>query len=264
MLSDIQKLLPYHPWQNTILYFDVIDSTNTYCKTLAAEGAPEGTVVLADHQTGGRGRLGRSFSSAAGMGVYMSVLLRPNCLPEELMHLTCATGVYASIAIEHAVPSVIAPKIKWANDLVMGTKKIGGILTELSIDTTTRKVEWVVIGIGINCCQTTADFPEEIREIACSLDIAPAGRVSLIAELICQMHAMRQELFTKKCSIMEAFRSRCVTIGKQISIVRGDQVQHGTAISVDPDGSLQVILEDGSEAKISSGEVSIRGMYGYL
>ncbi len=263
MIQQIQRFLPGdHPWQNQILWFDSIESTNTHAKQLARDGATEGTVVIADHQTGGRGRLGRSFSSPAGLGIYMSVILRPDCLPEELMHLTCATGVYASQAIESATGK--APRIKWANDLVLSDRKMGGILTEISVDPASRKVEWAVIGIGINCCQEITDFPEEIRSIACSLKMPRQDRALLMAQLIRSLHTMSQELFMKKTTIMENFCSRCITLGQQISIVRGDLVQHGTAITVNENGALLVRLDDGHEAWVSSGEVSIRGMYGYV
>ena len=162
MLSEIQKNLAGHPWQDRIIWLDSIDSTNTYAKKLAREGAPEGTVVIAAHQTGGRGRMGRSFSSHAGVGIYMSVILRPNCLPEELMHLPCAAGVAAGDAIANVTNRI--PSIKWTNDLVLHKKKLGGILTEFSVDPLTRNVEWAVVGIGINRCQTV--FPEEIKQIA--------------------------------------------------------------------------------------------------
>lgn len=264
MLCEIRNYLSDHPWKDQICWFDTIDSTNTYAKGLAAEGAPEGTVVMADHQTGGRGRLGRNFSSPAGMGIYLSVILRPDCLPEELMHLTCAAGLYACLAVENAAATTLPPRIKWANDLVIGNRKLGGILTEISVDPASRKVEWAVIGIGINCCQRPEDFPEEIRDIACSLRMEPSDRSVLAAELIRQLHRLRQDLLTEKNLIMECFYSRCITIGKRISIVRGDQVQHGTAISVDYDGALEVLLDDGNEVSVSSGEVSIRGMYGYV
>ena len=263
MIDQIKSFLPgEHPWQNQILWFDSIESTNTHLKHLARAGAPEGTVVIADHQTGGRGRLGRTFSSPAGLGIYMSVILRPDCLPEELMHLTCATGVYAVKAIEKATDK--RPQIKWANDLVLGNRKLGGILTEISADPITRKVEWAIIGIGINCSQQAEDFPEEIRDIACSLNIAPQERFSLMAQLICQLHTMRQELFFKKNAIMEDFCSRCITLGQDISILQGDQVQHGKAVTVDSDGRLLVKLHNGGDIWVSSGEVSIRGMYGYV
>jgi len=262
MLCEIQKHLPGHPWQDKIQYFDTIDSTNTYAKGLAADGAPEGTVVIADHQTGGRGRLGRSFSSPAGMGLYLSVILRPNCLPEELMHLTCAAGVAASDAV--AAVTDRCPGIKWTNDLVLGKRKLGGILTELSVDPNSRKVEWAVIGIGINCCQQTEDFPPDIRDIAVSLGLSPTARSQLAAALIETLFTMNCYIFTQKAEIMEQFRSRCVTVKQEISILRGEEVRHGKAIGVDDEGALLVQYPDGSIGIVSSGEVSIRGMYGYL
>lgn len=260
MLAEIQKRLAEHPWQDKIIWLDTVDSTNTYAKELARNGAPEGTVVIANQQTGGRGRLGRSFSSPAGMGIYMSLILRPDCLPEELMHLTCAAGVAAGDAIVNI--GCPMPGIKWTNDLVLHRRKLGGILTELSVDPLTQKVEWAVIGIGINCCQT--DFPEEIRQIAISLEISPSGRTQLAAALICSLYSMRQQLFTAKDGIMEDFRHRCITIGQRISILRGDEVRHGKAVDVDNNGGLVVVFPDGHRETITSGEVSIRGMYGYL
>lgn len=262
MLSEIKKHLPGHPWREKIQYFDCLDSTNTYAKGLAAEGAPEGTVIIADHQTGGRGRLGRSFSSPAGMGIYLSVILRLDCPPEELMHLTCAAGVAACLAVERATDS--RPHIKWTNDLVLGKRKLGGILTELSVDPATGKVAWVVVGIGINCCQQAADFPEEIRDMACSLDMEWQDIPRLIADLVTALQQMRGRLLTHKAEMMAQFRQRCVTIGSEISVLRGDEVRHGTALSVDENGGLLVAFSDGSRGTVTSGEVSIRGMYGYL
>lgn len=262
MLSELQAALPGHPWRNRIHYFPTIDSTNTYAKQLARDGAPEGTIVIADHQTGGRGRMGRSFSSPAGMGIYLSVILRPDCLPEALMHLTCAAGLAASDAV--CAVTDRRPGIKWTNDLILARRKLGGILTELSVDAHTRKVEWAIIGIGINCCQRPEDFPPEIREIAISLGLSPADRPRLIAALIQTLFTTNHGILTKKAEIMEQFRARCVTIGQEISILRGDQVSHGTALSVDDEGGLHVRLTDGSLTTVTSGEVSIRGMYGYL
>lgn len=260
MLAEIQKYLAGHPWQDKIIWLDTIDSTNTYAKELARNGAPEGTVVIADHQTGGRGRMGRSFSSPAGMGIYMSIILRPNCPPEQLMHLTCAAGLAASNAVSDVTDRV--PGIKWTNDLILARRKLGGILTELSVDPQTRKVEWAIIGIGINCCQS--DFPEEIKHIAISLGLSPSGRTQLTAALIRSLHSMRRDLFTEKKGIMEDFRHRCITIGQEISVLRGEDVRHGKAVDVDNDGSLVVTFSDGHQETVTSGEVSIRGMYGYI
>ena len=111
------------PWRDTLYWYDTIDSTNTRAKEMAKEGAPEGTVLIAGNQTGGRGRLGRSFSSPEGMGVYLSAILQPDCKAEQLMHLTCAAGVAACKAVEKA--GGIYPGIKWINDLVCGKEKVG-------------------------------------------------------------------------------------------------------------------------------------------
>lgn len=262
MLSDIQAFLPSHPWRDRIHYFDTIDSTNTYAKQLAREGAPEGTTVIANHQTGGRGRLGRSFSSPAGMGIYFSLILRPNCRPEELMHLTCAAGLAASDAVCSVTER--CPGIKWTNDLILARRKLGGILTEVSVDPATGYVEWAVIGIGINCCQQPDDFPPEIRDIAISLGLPPVDRSRLLSALIETLFTINYGIFSKKTEIMEHFRHRCVTIGQEISILRGDDISHGTALSVDDNGGLLVRLTDGTLTTVTSGEVSIRGMYGYL
>lgn len=264
-LNEINNALPpNHPWGQNIIHLTTVDSTNTYAKKLAQQGAPEGTVVIADHQTGGRGRMGRSFSSPPSMGLYFSLITRPHCTPDQLMHLTCSVGVAASISVEQV--SGLKSGIKWTNDLVLGKKKLGGILTELSIDPATKLVDYAVIGIGINCRQGEADFPEEIRTIATSLAMAGANvsRGALAAALIEELYRINQEIFSEKERIMDLFRSRCVTIGQDISVLRGDHVFHGKALSVDNDGALLVRSTDGRLVSVASGEVSIRGMYGYL
>ncbi len=244
---------------------DTVDSTNTYAKELARQGAPHGTVVVAHRQTGGRGRLGRSFHSPGGLGVYFSVILRPNCPPDKLMHLTCAVGEAMCDAVEAV--SGIRPGIKWTNDLVLGKKKLGGILTELSVDSQTGLTAYAVVGIGINCRQTARDFPADIAKIATSLameakrDIDPAG---LIAAMIRSLREMDSRLLTERQAILDAYRADCVTLGQSVRIVRGDAVSYGTALDIDGEGGLLIRRTDGSLQTVSSGEVSIRGMYGYL
>lgn len=259
MLFKIQKCLQNHPWKNQIHYFEELDSTNNYAKKLALQGAVAGSVIIAGRQSAGRGRLGRSFSSPENMGIYLSVILRPNCKPSEIMHLTCAAGVAA-------VRSIGADNIgiKWTNDLVIGKRKLGGILTELSIDPHTGNVAWAVIGIGINCCQKPEQFPAEIKDIACSLGIECQDVPSLAAKLIDALYQMDQELLTKKAEILDAFRDLCVTLGQEISILQGDRLRHGKALDIDADGGLIVQNDDGKIEIVASGEVSIRGMYGYL
>ncbi len=265
MSSTILNLLPPdHPWGQHIIHLETVSSTNTYAKELARQGAPSGTIVIADHQSGGRGRLGRSFSSPPGLGLYFSLILRPNCPPEKLMYLTCAAGVAASDAVQDVCG--IQPGIKWTNDLVIEKNKLGGILTELSIDPASRSVEYAIIGIGINCGQRQEDFPPEIRPIATSLHLAgvKVECATLAAALIRKLFDMEARLLTQKDRIMADFSQRCITIGQDISIVRGDQVQHAKALGIDEDGALVVQFPNGSRSSVSCGEVSIRGMYGYL
>ena len=253
-----------HPWQNQILWFDTIDSTNTRAKELARKGAHHGTVLLADCQSGGRGRLGRSFHSPAGTGIYMSLILRPDCYPGELMHLTCAAAVAVCDAVEAAAG--FRPGIKWTNDLVWERHKLGGILTELGL-TPQGKVDFAIVGIGLNCSQSAADFPEEIRAIASSLSEVTGkavDRAAVTAAMITALADMSSRLLTHQDDTIRRYRADCITLGQQISLVRGDTVRHGKALDVDSDGGLIVEFSNGHRETVTSGEVSVRGMYGYL
>ena len=265
MLTSVLTCLPTDfPWRRSILYFDTIDSTNTKAKELAAQGAPHGTVLIADRQTGGRGRMGRSFHSPGGKGIYLSVILRPNCQAAQLMHLTCATAVAACNAIEFA--ENLRPGVKWTNDLVFGKKKLGGILTELSLRTD-GSVEYAVVGVGINCSQTNQDFPEDIQSIATSISASvgrSVDRGKIAAAVILHLQQIMDTVLTQKDAIMEYYRRDCITIGKEISVCSPTLVRHGTAIDVDDDGALLVTFPEGHTEAVNSGEVSIRGMYGYL
>ena len=253
------------PWQDSLLWFETIDSTNTRAKELSVQGAPAGTVLIADNQTGGRGRRGRSFHSPAGTGIYMSVILRPNCPPARLMHLTCAAAVAMCDAVEAAVG--IRPDIKWTNDLVCGSRKISGILTELGLSPT-GMVDYAIIGVGINCCQSGSDFPEDIRSIAGSLHSVTGkiiDRARVAAAMLDALYKMDQTLLTEKAAILTRYRRDCVTLGREISLVRADGiVRHGTALDINEEGALIVRFSTGETETVNSGEVSIRGMYGYV
>lgn len=265
MKEQIVRFLPEdHPWKEQVLYFKSIDSTNTRAKELARENAPHGTVLIADSQSGGRGRLGRSFHSPAGSGIYMSVIIRPKCRPDELMHLTCAAAVAACDAIEKTAG--IRPGIKWINDLVWKKQKLAGILTELGLGTD-GSVEYAIIGIGINCCQKEGQFPEDIRKIATSLEIITGenvDRAKVAAGLMVELEKASQGLLCEKAEMLSRYRADCVTLGQSISLLRGDTVRHGTALDIDEDGGLVVRFDGGHSEVVNSGEVSIRGMYGYL
>ena len=266
MISPIlSQLPPPCPWHDRIHWFDCVTSTNDLAKEMAAGGAPHGTVLIADCQTGGRGRIGRSFHSPGGMGIYMSVILRPNCRADELMHLTCAAAVAMCDAVEEAVG--FRPGIKWTNDLVQGGRKLAGILTELSLNAATGHVDYVIVGIGINCCQTGQDFGPDIRSFAGSLAMFTGhavDRAKVAACMIKALHKMDAGLLTGKQTMLERYRADCVTIGKDVSLVRADAVRYAHAFGVDDSGALLVSFPDGAMEAISSGEVSVRGMYGYV
>lgn len=260
----IRELRESCPWQDSLLWFPSIDSTNTRARELARQGAPHGTVLIADHQTGGRGRRGRSFHSPAGSGIYMSVILRPRCAPQQVMHLTCAAAVAMCDAVEAAAG--FRPGIKWTNDLVCGRRKIAGVLTELGFDNR-GNVDFAVIGIGINCCQQEGDFPEDIQDIAGSLASVSGqqiDRIKVAAAMMDALYRMDATLLTEKAHILSRYRWDCITLGQEISLVRGDEVRHGTALDIDDDGALIVRFPDGSTEAVNSGEVSVRGMYGYV
>ena len=251
------------PWRDTLYWYSATDSTNTQAKLLAKNGAPHGTVLISDSQTGGRGRMGRSFHSPAGTGIYLSVILRPNCLATELMHLTCAVAVAAADGIEAATN--LRPSIKWTNDLVVGQQKLGGILTELSVNQA-GMVEYAVVGIGINCGQKTGDFPVEIENIATSLRICTGkqiDRAHVTAQILLALDKIFDQL-QDAGAILHRYRKDCMTIGREISLVRGDEIRHGKALDVDIDGALVVEFSDGHVENVASGEVSVRGMYGYV
>ena len=252
VLSHLPKAFP---WRENIHYFDCIDSTNTRAKKLAAAGCPNGTVLIADTQTGGRGRMGRSFLSPKGTGFYLSVVLRPRCTGEQLMHLTCAVGVAVCDGIE-AICGV-RPRIKWINDLILGNKKLGGILTELSLDSL-GSVSYAVIGIGINVGAT----PDGVNEIATSLQEAGfiVDRVKLIAEILQKL----EHLSVTDISVMEQYRKDCLTLGQQVCVLKSDGTSYGVALDVDDQGGLLVRDQNGNLQTVNSGEVSIRGMYGYV
>ena len=264
MKHEILSRLPAsYAWRGNIHHFESIDSTNTEAKRMAAQGAPHGTVLIADMQTGGRGRMGRSFHSPAGSGIYLSMILRPECPAQKLLHLTCATAVAAAEGIQKATG--MHPGIKWTNDLVYERKKLGGILTELSLDHT-GNVAYAVIGIGINCNQSADDFPLDIAGLATSLHICTGQTIDrsvVIAQILISLQKMWEQLDDVK-SILEAYRQSCVTIDQEVSVVRADEIRHGKALDVDENGALLVQFDDGNIQAVNSGEVSIRGMYGYV
>lgn len=247
--------------------FDRIDSTNAFLKRAASEtDAPDGAVAVADEQTGGRGRRGRSFLSPAGKGVYLSALLRPTLEPTRLLPLTGFAAVAICDAVERAAG--VRPQIKWTNDLVLNGKKLCGILTELSVEGESGALQYVVVGAGVNVAHTSEDFSGELGDIATSLAIETGRRVSraaLAAAMIEELDRMYDALLRGDTgAYLDAYRRDCLTIGREVQLLWQDARERVRAVGVDDELGLEVIRADGSRETIRTGEVSVRGLYGYV
>lgn len=255
--SKLRACLRGHPWAPLLTVLPETASTNDDLKAAARSGAPEGSAILAARQTSGRGRLGRHFFSPSG-GIYLSVLLRPQCAPERLLPLTALAAVAACDAIAEVCG--LSPQIKWPNDLLLSGKKIAGILTEPSFGGAPQ----VVIGIGVNFVCPPEDIPQELRGIMGALyPQTPAGSSAeaLAAALLRHFSRLPDALTREREAWLSRFAQRCVTIGADISVLRGDTRQDAVALGIDENAALLVRYPDGRQAALAAGEVSIRGLY---
>ena len=238
--------------------FPVLTSTNTVLKSMAAEDAPAGTAVLAAEQTAGRGRLGRSFYSPSGNGLYLSLLLRPDLAPADAPRLTSC----AAVAVTEAITELSGREtgIKWVNDVYLAGKKVCGILTEAGLDLESARVSYVVVGIGINLRSPKEGFPEEIRHLAgAAFDglSVPDLRNRLAALILDKLADYAANPFSVQ--LFEAYAKHSFIPGKQILILApGKEPVPAEALCLNRDYSLQVRLPDGTEQALSSGEVSVR------
>ena len=263
--EEIRAFLP--GWQREIRCFEEIDSTNTYLKKLAMTGAPHGTAAVADSQTAGRGRMDRVFQSPKGKGIYLSVLLRPDLPPQKLLPVTALCGVGVCRAVERVCG--IRPQLKWPNDPVVNGKKLCGILTEMSLEGETGRLQYLVLGVGLNVAQTAADFTPDVAAMATSVNEAAGSNVSraaLIAAMLEEIDALYDALCRDDtAAYLAEYRARCVNLGKTVQLIRPDGSRDTvTAETVDEEFSLVVRYPDGHQETVRSGEVSVRGMYGYV
>ncbi|MFA5561919.1 MAG: biotin--[acetyl-CoA-carboxylase] ligase [Eubacteriales bacterium] len=248
-----------------VLCLEEVDSTNNRLREWAHRGAAEGSVVIANHQRAGKGRLGRRFESPKDQGVYLSMLLRPTLPPADAATLTA----WVAVAVCRAVEAVCGarPDIKWVNDIVMNGQKLGGVLTELSAEAESGQVQFVVVGIGLNVSQSRDDFPGDIRDMATSLREATGGpvrRARLAAALIRELDRLRDDFPHARDAYLSAYRQSCLTLGRQVRVLRGGVEKQGVARGVDERFALLVDFSDGTCEALSSGEVSVRGLYGYV
>lgn len=251
--EGIRSRLPF----NLPLFLEQsLPSTNQAAKKLAIEGAAHGTTVLASGQTAGRGRLGRTFFSPVGAGLYMSVLLRPEIGSADAVLVTIAAAVAVCLAVEETTGIQLG--IKWVNDLLLGKKKVGGILTEGITAFESGAVEAVVVGVGLNL--TDAPFPPELDGIACSLfgSGRPCATRNELAAAILRHLFFFAEDFPARLYLDE-YRRRSTALGRQIEICgQGVPPRTARAVSVADDGGLTVRYPDGREETLRWGEISIR------
>ena len=248
-----------------IFLYDTLESSNRTAKTLALEGAPHGTMVLVGQQTAGRGRLGRRFESPAGKGVYLSLVLRPSLPMTEAQAVTVSAAVAVCRAVKRLCGLDLG--IKWVNDLYYNGKKVCGILTELEWEAESGEFSCVIIGAGINVSQDEADFGPEVAPIAISLAQAlgtAPDRTELAARVIRSLNALYDDFPAQNAAYLECFRRDCLTVGNPIKVISGAGERIGTATGISDDFGLTVRWEDGSTETLTSGEVSVRGLYDYV
>lgn len=231
--------------------FETIDSTNNYAKKIAIDDARHGSLIVANHQSAGRGRQGHTFYSPADKGIYMTILLRPKEPLQELLKCTLAAGVATCQAIEELCS--ITPQIKWVNDIFIDKKKICGILTEATSDFESQQIDSVIVGIGINC--KPIQFPEELKKIAGSLDQQSLHRAALVASIYTHfMHWMNQ---LSSPTLLDEYKKRSLLIGKEIIYTLNNEKKIGKVLDINQDGNL--VLQQGNKTiTLYSGEVSVK------
>lgn len=253
------QLPPDSLFSGKVLVEPVVDSTNTRLKAMAAAGAPEGTALIAEEQTGGRGTHGRSFQSPRGDGLYLSVLLRPRGVRlEDLLTLTSWVGAAARRAVERACGA--PARIKWLNDLYLNGKKLCGILTELSFLGESGEPDYVVAGMGINMNQTAETFQAQgLGDIATSLALEgfPVERNHLAVCLLSALEQMTRDFPDRRADYLADYRAHCVTLGRRVSFEGPEGTRTGTASGVDGSFALLVSGDDGREHTVNSGTVTM-------
>ncbi|MEK3886050.1 biotin--[acetyl-CoA-carboxylase] ligase [Bacillus sp. FSL K6-3431] len=241
-----------------ILHFDTIDSTQTKANEEARNGAPEGMIIIAEEQTNGRGRMARQWHSSKHKGIWMSLVLRPNLSPDKAPQFTLITAIAVARAIEEATG--IEPEIKWPNDILFKGKKMTGILTELQAEA--DKINFIIIGIGLNVNQETIDFPEDVRKIATSLAIENGGKVSrvVLLQYILKNFEKYYQLYVEKGfgPLKVIWESYVMSIGKSIiaRTITGEIA--GKALGITEEGVLKVEDDNGKIHYIYSADIEIK------
>jgi len=246
------ELFKHAPFVTALIQYEETDSTNRVAKELAARGAAEGTLVLANRQKGGKGRLGRSFFSPEG-GIYMSMILRPTVPAERALMITTCAAVAVARAIERVCDTTAG--IKWVNDIFVDGKKVCGILAEAGLNPNSEIPDYVILGIGINVKKQ--QVPEELKGIVGCLEDNGQNvlKEDLIAAVWAEFGALYQNLST--AVFMEEYKERSILLGREVTVLAVEGEYRAVVTDIDEEGHL-IIRRDGQEAFLSSGEVSVR------
>ena len=246
----------------SLYYYDAIDSTNLQAKRLAEEGAPNGTVVVADQQSAGRGRRGRTWASPAGANLYFTVLLRPKIAPDKASMLT----LVMALAVAEGIRSIAIPGIKWPNDIVIDGRKVCGILTEMGLSAEQGSIDHLVIGVGVNVAKQ--EFPKELQGYAVALEefTCKVNRSELLNAILEQFEGYYEQFCTQAdlSSLKNSYDALLVNYGRQVRVLDPKGEYDGIARGIRPTGELIVELPDGETRDVYAGEVSVRGIYGYV
>ncbi|BEP30171.1 biotin--[acetyl-CoA-carboxylase] ligase [Helicovermis profundi] len=246
-----------------VFYFDSINSTNEYAKEIGRNSNMENVLVISDIQTDGKGRLGRKWLSSESSGVWMSLLLKPNLNPTDASKITQIASAAIVTAIEEFYNLNVG--IKWPNDIIINGKKIAGVLTEMNSEL--GEINFIVVGIGINV--NTKSFPEEISDIASSLFLESGleiDRKKIIEKVIYYFYKFYNEYIKNKefNEVLDINKKKSVTLNRDVFIIRRNETFEAYAYDLNRDGELMVRDKDGKESVVFYGEVSIRGVAGYL
>src|SRR5487761_1992466 len=240
-----------------IQVFEETTSTNDVMEKLARDGVKEGVVVFAESQTKGRGRLGRKWLSPERKGLWFSVLLRPELRPQEATQLTVASATALRRAI--AAETGLSPEIKWPNDILIGDKKVAGILTELSAEV--DRVKHIILGIGVDVNLDAGELPPELRKTATSLKLETGGMVSRAELAVAILQALDEDYARigagRFAAVADEWEAHCATIGKNVTVLIGDRKICGRAEALDDDGALLVRTEHGHLERIIGGDVTL-------
>lgn len=260
---EISRYMDTKVFGKNLVFHKETGSTNLDAKKLAEEGAPEGTLVVADQQNAGRGRRGRVWVSPAGESIYMTVLLRPECEPGKVSSVTLVMALAVMEAVRELTDEECG--IKWPNDVVMNKKKVCGILTEMSMDM--DAVHYVVIGTGINVNQN--GFEAEISQTATSLALeigSIQNRNQLVARIMYffeQNYTIYKETYDME-GLVDKYNHFLINRGKEVKVLDPKGEYEGVALGIDNKGQLLVKKRDGEVVEVYAGEVSVRGIYGYV